>query len=103
MYKIYYITAPDIDFAKELCRKIIKLKLAACANILPNITSIYNWENEICEDNEVIIILKSKINNNEQLFDFIKNNHPYTTPCILEININDGNQEYLAWIKRNCH
>jgi periplasmic divalent cation tolerance protein len=98
MYSIYYVTAPNIEIAKDLSHKIIEQNLAACANIFPGINSIYKWEGKVCEEMEVVIILKSTSAKKGSLFDFINQNHPYETPCILEIKIDNGNAKYLEWL-----
>lgn len=61
-YSVAYVTVPDTDVGKTIGHGLIKNKLAACVNIIPQITSIYEWRNEINEDNEVTLyIIKLKL------------------------------------------
>lgn len=56
VHSIAYVTVPSDEVGKLLGRKIIENKFAACVNIVPKITSIYEWKGEITEDSEVCII-----------------------------------------------
>lgn len=53
-YSVAYVTVPSIEVGKTIGHGLVKNKLAACVNIIPQVTSIYEWKNEINEDNEVI-------------------------------------------------
>ncbi|MFQ6072373.1 MAG: divalent-cation tolerance protein CutA, partial [Methanosarcinales archaeon] len=57
MFAIVYITASNMDEAKNIARVLVEEKLAACVNMFP-ITSVYNW-NGIQEDNEIAMIVKT--------------------------------------------
>lgn len=64
-------------------RKIVKTKLAACVNIVPTVTSIYVWQNELEESDEALMIIKTHRDRIDQLIEFIKANHSYTVPEII--------------------
>lgn len=95
-----YSTFPDLNSARSIAKELTEEKLIACANIFPEMHSIYWWEDKVQEANEVVAIFKTKAD----LFDLceqaIKTSHPYTTPCLLAINIANGNIDYLTWIKQ---
>jgi periplasmic divalent cation tolerance protein len=55
-----FVTCPDDETAKKLAHKIIGEKLAACVNIIPKITSVYEWEGKINEDAEVLLMIKTR-------------------------------------------
>lgn len=94
-----YCTYPDIDTAKKAVHSLLERRLVACANIIPGMHSIYRWQNKVEESNEVIVIFKTQ----SQLFEAckveIKKEHPYQVPCILEIEIKQGDQAFLNWLK----
>lgn len=52
-YSVAYVTVPNPEVGKTIGRGLVKEKLAACVNIIPQVISIYEWKNEINEDNEV--------------------------------------------------
>ncbi|KAK0166003.1 hypothetical protein PV328_004466 [Microctonus aethiopoides] len=55
IYSVAYVTVPNNDVAKKIAHGLVSEKLAACVNIIPQITSIYEWENKITEDNELLL------------------------------------------------
>ncbi len=90
-------TIDDLESAKKLSRSLVYNKLAGCINIIPEITSIYRWNDRIEEDEEFVLFIKTKESNYKEIENFIKNNHPYEVPEIISINI-DGENEYLTWL-----
>ena len=93
-------TINDIQKAKEISQKLLEEKLIACSNIIPNINSLYRWEGKICEDNEFLLILKSRKDLFEEINSIITNIHPYEIPEIISVDIKDGNDAYIEWLNR---
>ena len=89
------------EAAKSIARTLVESKLAACVNIVPQITSIYSWKDEIVEDNEFLLIVKSKLEAYDKLEAKIKELHSYEVPEIIAFDINKGLPEYLRWIEEN--
>ena len=89
------------EAAKSIARTLVESKLAACVNIVPQITSIYSWKGEIVEDNEFLLIVKSKSEAYDKLESEIKELHSYEVPEIIAFDINKGLPEYLRWIEEN--
>ncbi|XP_057320574.1 divalent-cation tolerance protein CutA [Microplitis mediator] len=98
IYSVAYVTVPDDQVAKKLAHGIVKNKLAACVNIIPQITSVYEWKNEINEDQELLLMIKTRTETIGNLTDFVKKNHPYEVCEVISLPINDGNEQYLNWI-----
>ncbi|MFK7924127.1 MAG: divalent-cation tolerance protein CutA [Bacteroidia bacterium] len=93
-----YITCPDLACAQRIGRELVQQKLAACANILEGMHSIYWWEGELTEDREVVLLLKTQAGLAERLIEASKQIHPYEVPCIVAWPIAKANPEYLNWI-----
>ena len=72
-------------------------KLAACGQIFP-IESIYFWQSKVCDENESMLLIKSKTALFDEIKAVIKKNHPYEVPEIVQIPITTGLPEYLGWI-----
>ena len=98
--RIVYVTCKDMDEAKKISRHLIENKLVACANIFP-INSIYSWEGKIKEDNEVVVLLKTRDNNYENIESEIKKLHSYDIPAIYSWTVDKINKDYLTWIKKD--
>ena len=94
-----YMTAGSIDEAKNIGRELIKQNLAACVNLLENMTSIYKWEDKFEEDQEVVMIAKTRKTLMPKLIETVNSLHSYDCPCILELPIQGCNPEFLSWIK----
>jgi periplasmic divalent cation tolerance protein len=93
-------TLPTADAAAEVAKAVVDEKLAACANILPALRSIYRWEGKIQDENEVLVLLKTRQAQYERLKARILGLHPYEVPEVLAIPVEQGNQPYLDWIAR---
>lgn len=98
-YRIVLCTIDSIENAKKLAHNLVKDKLAACVNIVSGVTSVYEWKNEICEDSEYLLIIKTKSDLYEKLEAKIKELHPYEIPEIVSLKIDKGSKSYLDWIK----
>ena len=94
-----YITTKNEEEALTLANLAVQENLAACGNIIPNMKSIYKWQNKLQNDKETLLILKTNSNKYPLLKKLILEEHSYEVPCILKIPINDGNKEYLKWIE----
>lgn len=84
--------------AKEIAKKLIELKLCACVNITSKISSIYYWEEEIVEDDEFLMIIKTTNEKIDKLVKTLKELHPYEIPEIAYFNAN-SQKDYLDWLK----
>jgi periplasmic divalent cation tolerance protein len=93
-----YVTVGSHEEARVLARVAVEKKLAACANILPGMTSFYRWEGAIQEDSETVLILKSTADNIAELTESIKEIHSYHCPCVVAFKIEDGNADFIKWI-----
>lgn len=98
--RLVYVTTKNRDEAKSIGETLVKEKLAACANILDGMESIYRWNGSIEIDQETILLIKSTYNNLPHLTDRVKELHSYDVPCIISFNIaeQEGNADYLEWL-----
>lgn len=93
-----YVTARDAAEAKRIGRTVVAERLAACANVLDGMSSVYWWQGKIEEATEAVLILKTTTKRFEELMARIKALHSYETPAIVAWPIAAGSAEYLDWI-----
>ena len=94
-----YITAGSLEEAKSIGQILDGKNLAACVNLLENMTSIFKWEEKLEESQEVIMIAKTRKTLMPKLIEKVNSLHSYDCPCILELPIQGGNPDFLSWIK----
>ena len=95
-----FCTLPDANIAGKMAETLVGEKLAACCNIVPNITSVYTWQGQVQRDSEVLMIIKTTHENYGPLEKRILELHPYEVPEIIALNIEKGSASYLNWINR---
>ncbi|HTM46478.1 MAG TPA: divalent-cation tolerance protein CutA [Polyangiaceae bacterium] len=98
-FRLVYVTTPSPEVALNIGRSVVNRHLAACANVLPGMTSVYWWQGQLNQDSEVVLILKTHEDRLAELTTAIKAAHPSDTPCIVALPIISGNEEYLSWLR----
>lgn len=96
---IVFITTENKKEADKISNFLVKKELAACVNIIDNIKSIYRWNNEIQRDKEYLLIVKTRNSLLSKLMKEVKEIHTYSCPEIISLPIQEGNPDYLRWIK----
>ncbi|MCL2634522.1 MAG: divalent-cation tolerance protein CutA [Oscillospiraceae bacterium] len=99
-YSMIISTFPDKKSAKSAAMLLVEKRLAACVQLMP-IESVYSWQGEICNEEEVMLLIKSKADLFREIASAIKEAHTYEVPEIIQIPITDGFSEYLNWIGEN--
>lgn len=97
-HSVAYVTVPNEEVAKDIARGLISRKLAACVNIIPKITSIYEWKGDVNEDTELLLMIKTRTSIINELIHFVRSNHPYEVCEVISLPIQNGNEPYLKWI-----
>ncbi len=99
--QLVYITVPDEEEASRIADAAVEARLAACANIIPGMNSVFPWQGAVQKEKETILILKTRRELEAELTDLIKKNHSYTVPCILSVEAAGLNQDYTDWLYQN--
>ncbi|KAF7632780.1 hypothetical protein Mgra_00007841, partial [Meloidogyne graminicola] len=88
----------SIEIGKNIAKEIVQKRLAACVNIIPQLTSIYEWKGKIEEENESMLIIKTVKDRLIELEDIVNKLHPYDIPEFIVLPIEKGSEAYLKWI-----
>ena len=99
MVKLFYCTTDSQSSANELAASVVEQQLAACVNIIPGITSVYHWNNEIQHDQEWLLLIKTTDDMSEALKEAIMKIHPYDSPELISVDVTDGLPDYLQWVQ----
>lgn len=96
-YCVILTTCGDKEEAERLAQMLLTKRLAACVQI-SGVTSLYEWENEIQKDNELLLVIKARADLYGEIERAISDNHSYEVPEIIKIPIESGLEAYLGWI-----
>lgn len=97
MLSVLYVPCPDAGEAKRLSRKLIDEDLAACTNLLET-TSFYVWDGEMTDDEEVVMLVKTSPDLIDEVVQWLLDEHPYDTPCIMDLGVAGINESYGRWV-----
>ncbi|TAE57326.1 MAG: divalent-cation tolerance protein CutA [Nostocales cyanobacterium] len=93
-----YVTCKDRDEAISVGKAVVEARLAACANIIDGMDSIYWWNDQLQVEKEAVLIMKSRRDLFAELTEMVKSVHSYDVPCVVALPIESGNQDYLQWL-----
>ena len=102
-YCLVYITVGNELEAIKLAKLALQKKLVACANLFPEVKSIFEWKKELKIEKESILIFKTTEEKFKKLEDLILKNHTYETPCVLKLPITEGHKKFLDWIEETLN
>ena len=96
-YSMFITTCAGRDAAKEIAKLLVEKRLAACVQMFP-VESVYVWQEEVCDESETALFIKSKSALFDKIVAAIREIHKYEVPEIIQIPIIGGLPEYLKWI-----
>jgi periplasmic divalent cation tolerance protein len=91
-------TLPDRDAANRLGRRLVEERLAACAQVVGPVSSVYWWQGEVESAGEWYCHLKTTASRMEDLVARIRELHPYEMPEIMALPVAEGDEAYLRWV-----
>jgi len=96
--RFFYVTCANRDEALAIAGAVVEARLAACANILDGMTSVFRWEDRIETDTETVLVLKSREAQVAPLIERVRALHSYECPCIVVLPLVAGHAPFLDWI-----
>lgn len=98
---LIYTTLPDLETAQNISETLLHERLIACSNILPNMLSMYRWNDALERSEEVVLLLKTQASLQETLMQRLSSLHPYEVPCIFALQPSAVLTSYAQWITDN--
>ncbi len=96
-YCIIMTTLPNREEARKMARGLVEEQLGACVQLL-DIKSVYTWKGEVQEDDEVLLLIKTRADLYDAVEVYIQTHHPYEVPEIVQVPITAGLSAYLGWV-----
>jgi periplasmic divalent cation tolerance protein len=101
-YRVVLVTCGSIGEARKIGRSVVEKKLAACANIVPGLESIYRWKGKVERAREVLVLMKTTATRLAKLEREVKRVHSYEVPEFIALPLTAGSRDYLTWIEQNA-
>jgi periplasmic divalent cation tolerance protein len=89
--------------AEELASYLVANRLAACVNIIPQVLSVYRWEDAVHKDAESLLVIKCPEKSVDATIDALVEKHPYDVPEVISLIVEEGNPDYLSWVIQSTH
>lgn len=95
---VVLVACPSAEKATEIARALVEERLAACASVVPSVRSIYRWKDEVQDDAEALLVVKTARDRFEALRARVLALHPYEVPEVIALPVEAGHVSYLDWI-----
>jgi periplasmic divalent cation tolerance protein len=96
---VVLVTCPNQKVGERIGRTLVQERLAACASIVPGVTSIHRWQGKVSRDAEILLVIKTQKARLASLMRRVEGIHPYSVPEILALSLTAGSAPYLAWMR----
>ena len=96
--QIVLTTAGSEDEARKIAQHLVENRLAACVNIVPQVESIYRWQDKVESSREWLLVVKSTADKFAAVRDAIRALHSYDVPECIALSIEEGSPQYLQWL-----
>jgi periplasmic divalent cation tolerance protein len=97
-YIVIYITTRDAEEAEKISKSLVKRRLAACVNTIPEVSSRFWWKDKLETSKECLLIVKTRESLLPDIIKSVKKLHSYSIPEIIAMPIIGGDQDYFDWI-----
>jgi periplasmic divalent cation tolerance protein len=100
--RIVFTTAGSQEEARKIAHALVERRLAACVNVVPQIESVYRWQEKVETATEWLLVIKTQADSFARVRDAIKELHSYELPECVMVEVRGGSEEYLRWIEQNA-
>lgn len=100
--RLVLVTAPGMEVAEALARRMVHARLAACVNLLPGVRSVFRWEGEVQTEDEALMVVKTTDARLEELVLMVEESHPYDVPEFVVLDPEAIEHGYREWLVSEC-
>jgi periplasmic divalent cation tolerance protein len=95
---VVFVTCGSAEEGRRIARALVEERLAACVNVSAPIRSLYRWEERVCDDQEVLLVIKSSRLLFDRLRRTVEKLHSYQVPEVICLPVIDASPNYLNWL-----
>jgi periplasmic divalent cation tolerance protein len=95
---VVFCTCPTREVALAIANAVVEARLAACVNVVPGVTSVYRWQDQVQQDEEVLLVIKTPAGRYAELEAALRERHPYELPEVIAVPVAMGSPAYLQWL-----
>ena len=99
-YYLVLVTCRDEKEAERIAARLLESRQAACVNMIPGMTSLFHWQGRMDRAQEVLLMIKTRVDLFEALRRTVRESHSYETPEIIAVPVAEGDADYLNWVKQ---
>lgn len=97
-FSLVYITVSGKEEAVKIAKRLVGDRLVACVNIIDGNTSVYEWDGDIREEKEALVLAKTRTSLFPEIDKIVKQMHSYECPCVMSFAITDVSKGYADWL-----
>ena len=97
-YRVVLTTVSSAEEAKRIAHSLVEERLAACVNIACDTESVYRWEGEVEIAQEILLLIKTRVEKIADLEAAVRRLHSYDVPEFVILKVDGGSAAYLKWI-----
>ena len=91
-------TVDSVELGRKIAGALVDAGLAACVNIIPGVRSVYRWQGKICDEEELLLLIKTTAARFEEVRRLIRSLHTYQVPEVISLPVGAADRDYISWL-----
>jgi len=91
-------TVDSVELGRKIAGALVDAGLAACVNIIPGVRSVYRWQGKICDEEELLLLIKTTAARFEEVRRLVRSLHTYQVPEVISLPIGAADRDYISWL-----
>jgi len=96
--RVVLSTVPNEQVGEKIARALLEENLVACVNMVPGVRSLYRWQGNIQDEQEHLLVIKTRTDRYERVEQRLRELHPYEVCEVVAFDVIAGSKTYLDWI-----
>jgi len=91
-------TVDSVELGRKIAGALVDAGLAACVNIIPGVRSVYRWQGKICDEEELLLLIKTTAARFEEVRRLVRSLHTYQVPEVISLPVGAADRDYISWL-----